>query len=104
LPTVLVRAEIEPPPAPRGGDGAWKEPQPFTLFALHAQAVDAAVTPGGLNEPYFFRQYAKERLERPLGNATRGQPDEPRRSADGEAQGGRSRRRVGLEAEAGLIE
>ena len=32
-----------------GGDGAWKEPQPFILFALNAQAVDAVVTIGGMN-------------------------------------------------------
>ncbi len=83
-------AQLAPPPAPRyleealnrdyvspngqpflvlnGGGGAWKEPQPFILFALHAQAVDAVIALGGLNEYYSFRHYERERLERPLSN------------------------------------
>ena len=41
-----------------GGDGAWKEPQPFILFSLYATSVDAMVSLGGFNEHYFFRPYA----------------------------------------------
>jgi hypothetical protein len=51
-----------------GGDGAWKEPQPFILFTLYAGSVDAVVTLGGFNEHYFFWPGAEERLERPLSN------------------------------------
>lgn len=51
-----------------GGDGAWKEPQPFILFALNAQAVDAVITVGGMNEFYMFRNFVTERLERPVSN------------------------------------
>jgi hypothetical protein len=51
-----------------GGDGAWKEPQPFILFALYASSVDAVVNLGGFNEHYFFWPGAEERLERPLSN------------------------------------
>jgi hypothetical protein len=83
-------AQYDPPPAPRfledelnneyvspngkpflvlnGGDGAWKQPQPFILFALHAQAVDAVITLSGMNEYYLFRHYERARLEWPLGN------------------------------------
>lgn len=83
-------AQIAPPPAPRfledelnrnyrspngqpfevlnGGDGAWKQPQPFILFALHAQAFDAVVALGGTNEFYLFRDFVTERLEWPEGN------------------------------------
>jgi hypothetical protein len=83
-------AQMDPRPAPRflelelndnyvspngrpffvlsGGDGAWKQPQPFILFMLHAQAVDGVVTIGGLNEFYMFRNYVTERLERPVSN------------------------------------
>jgi hypothetical protein len=50
-----------------GGDGAWKEPQPFILFALYASSVDAVVNLGGYNErPHFL--YLQERLERPASN------------------------------------
>jgi len=51
-----------------GGDGAWKQPQPFILFALHAQAVDAVITLSGMNEYYLFRHYERVRLEWPLGH------------------------------------
>lgn len=51
-----------------GGDGAWKEPQPFILFSLYANSVDAVVVLGGFNEHYFFWPGAEERLERPLSN------------------------------------
>jgi hypothetical protein len=51
-----------------GGDGAWKEPQPFILFSLYATSVDAVVTLDGFNEQYFFYPGTKERLERPLSN------------------------------------
>ena len=51
-----------------GGDGAWKEPQPFILFSLYASSVDAVVNLGGFNEHYFFWPGAQERLERPLSN------------------------------------
>ena len=51
-----------------GGDGAWKEPQPFILFALNAQAIDGVVTIGGMNEFYMFRNFVTERLERPVSN------------------------------------
>ena len=51
-----------------GGDGAWKEPQPFILFSLYAGSVDGVVSLGGFNEQYFFSPYTKERLERPLTN------------------------------------
>lgn len=51
-----------------GGDGAWKEPQPFILFSLYANSVDAVVNLGGFNEHYFFWPGAQERLERPLSN------------------------------------
>jgi len=51
-----------------GGDGAWKEPQQFILFALYATSVDAVVTLDGYNEYYFFWPGAMERLERPLSN------------------------------------
>ena len=83
-------AQNFPPPAPRfleeelnrryvsptgkpflvlnGGDGAWKQPQPFILFALNAQAVDAVLTLDGFNEHYFFIWGTEERIERPLSN------------------------------------
>jgi hypothetical protein len=51
-----------------GGDGAWKEPQPFILFAMYAGSVDAVVNLGGFNEHYFFVPGSEERLERPLSN------------------------------------
>jgi hypothetical protein len=51
-----------------GGDGAWKEPQAFILFALYATSVDAVVTLDGFNEHYFFWPGAQERFERPLSN------------------------------------
>jgi hypothetical protein len=51
-----------------GGDGAWKEPQSFILFALYATSVDAVVTLDGYNEHYLFRSFSEERLERPLSN------------------------------------
>jgi len=51
-----------------GGDGAWKEPQPFILFSLYASSVDAVAVLGGFNEHYFFWPGAEERLERPLSN------------------------------------
>lgn len=51
-----------------GGDGAWKEPQPFILFALYASSVDAVAVLGGFNEHYFFWPGTTERLERPLSN------------------------------------
>jgi hypothetical protein len=51
-----------------GGDGAWKEPQPFILFAMYAGSVDAVVNLGGFNEHYFFWPGVEERLERPLSN------------------------------------
>lgn len=51
-----------------GGDGAWKEPQPFILFALYANSIDAVVNLSGFNEHYFFWPGAQERLERPLSN------------------------------------
>ena len=51
-----------------GGDGAWKQPQPFILFALNAQALDAVVTLGGLNDYYLFRPWERERLEYPVNN------------------------------------
>ena len=35
-----------------GGDGAWKEPQPFILFSLYATSVDAMISLGGFNEHY----------------------------------------------------
>lgn len=83
-------AQMSPPPAPRfleeelnaryvspngkpflvlsGGAGGWKQPQPFILFALHAQAVDAVINLGGLNEFYMVRAWVTERLERPASN------------------------------------
>ena len=51
-----------------GGDGAWKEPQPFILFSLYASSVDAMISLGGFNEHYNFRPYASERLESPASN------------------------------------
>ena len=51
-----------------GGDGAWKEPQPFILFSLYASSVDAVAVLGGFNEHYFFQPGFSERLERPLSN------------------------------------
>ncbi len=83
-------AQNAPPPAPRyleeelnkryvspngkpwlvlnGGDGAWKEPQPFILFSLYAGSVDAMISLGGFNEHYYFRSYTSERLESPASN------------------------------------
>ena len=83
-------AQNAPPPAPRyleeelnkryvspngkpwlvlnGGDGAWKEPQPFILFSLYASSVDAMISLGGFNEHYYFRPYTSERLESPASN------------------------------------
>ena len=51
-----------------GGDGAWKEPQPFILFTLYASAIDAVVNLSGFNEHYFFQPWMRERLERPASN------------------------------------
>jgi hypothetical protein len=51
-----------------GGDGAWKQPQPFILFALNAQALDAVITLGGMNDYYLFRPWERERLEYPINN------------------------------------
>jgi hypothetical protein len=51
-----------------GGDGAWKEPQPFILFSLYATSVDAMISLGGFNEHYDFRQYSAQRLESPASN------------------------------------
>ncbi len=51
-----------------GGDGGWKQPQPFILFALYAGSVDAMIVIGGLNEYYMFRGHMRERLERPESN------------------------------------
>lgn len=51
-----------------GGDGAWKEPQPFILFSLYASSVDAVAVLSGYNEHYFFFPGMEERLERPLSN------------------------------------
>jgi hypothetical protein len=51
-----------------GGDGAWKEPQPFILFSLYASSVDAMISLGGFNEHYNFRPYTTERLEYPASN------------------------------------
>ena len=51
-----------------GGAGAWKQPQPFILFALNAQALDGVITLVGMNELYLFRHYERVRLEWPLGN------------------------------------
>jgi hypothetical protein len=83
-------AQFEPPPKPRyleeelnahyvspngkpflvlnGGDGGWKQPQSFILFALYASAIDAVIIIGGMNEYYSFRPYWRERLERPESN------------------------------------
>ena len=83
-------AQFDPPPSPKylqeelnahyvspngkpflvlnGGDGGWKQPQPFILFALYASAVDAVAVIGGLNEYYNFRHYTRVRLERPESN------------------------------------
>ena len=92
-------AQNAPPPAPRyleeelnkryvspngkpwlvlnGGDGAWKEPQPFILFSLYASSVDAMISLGGFNEHYYFRSYTeraagKPRLQLPRGQSFRG--------------------------------
>lgn len=51
-----------------GGDGGWKQPQPYILFALYASSLDAVVVLGGLNEYYGFRHYTRLRLERPESN------------------------------------
>jgi hypothetical protein len=51
-----------------GGDGAWKEPQPFILFSLYASSVDAMISLGGFNEHYHFLPYATERLEWPASS------------------------------------
>ncbi len=51
-----------------GGAGGWRQPQPFILFALHAQAMDAVISLGGLNEFYMVRPFITERLERPASN------------------------------------
>ena len=51
-----------------GGDGAWKEPQAFILFAMYASTVDAVVTLDGFNEHYYFGVGVDVRLERPLSN------------------------------------
>ena len=83
-------AQIDPWPAPRyleeelnneyespngqpfwvlnGGDGAWKQPQPFILFALNVQALDAVITLSGMNDYYLFRPWERERLEYPISN------------------------------------
>ena len=63
-----------------GGDGAWKEPQPFILFSLYASSVDAVVTLGGFNEHYFFWPGAQERLERAASaTSSRSIPSSPTR-------------------------
>lgn len=49
-------------------DGAWKEPQPFIMFALYAGAVDAMVNLGGFNEHYYFAPGENVRLEGPASN------------------------------------
>ncbi len=51
-----------------GGDGAWKQPQAFILFAMYASVVDAVMTLDGFNEHYFFGVGVDARLERPLSN------------------------------------
>ena len=51
-----------------GADGAWKEPQPFIMFALYASAVDALVNLGGFNEHYYFGSGEDVRLEAPASN------------------------------------
>jgi hypothetical protein len=51
-----------------GGDGGWKQPQPFILFSLYASSIDAVIVVGGLNEFYMFRPFERERLERPASN------------------------------------
>ena len=50
-----------------GGDGAWKQPQPFILFSLYASSVDAVATLGGFNEQILFGFFS-ERLEWPITN------------------------------------
>jgi hypothetical protein len=49
-------------------DGAWKEPQPFIMFALYASSVDALVNLGGFNEHYYFVLGEGKRLEAPASN------------------------------------
>lgn len=51
-----------------GGDGAWKEPQPFILFALYASAVDGVVSLEGGNERFLFVPGTESRLEKPASN------------------------------------
>lgn len=72
LEEVLNKRYISPNGKPflvlNGGDGAWKEPQPFIMFALYSGSVDAVMTLGGFNEQYLFMPGATERLERPLSN------------------------------------
>ncbi len=51
-----------------GGDGAWKEPQPFIFFSLYASSVDAMISLGGYNEHYYFMPGNIERLESPASN------------------------------------
>ena len=42
-----------------GGDGAWKEPQSFILFALYASSVDAVVNAGRLQRALFLLAEAR---------------------------------------------
>jgi hypothetical protein len=37
-----------------GGDGAWKQPQPFILFLLYADVIDAVLTLDGFNESHML--------------------------------------------------
>jgi len=57
-----------------GGDGAWKEPQSFILFAMYASSVDAVIALDGYNEHYMFGPFTKERLESPASNFTNVNP------------------------------
>lgn len=51
-----------------GGDGAWKEPQQFILFAMYASAVDAVIVLDGYNEHFMFTPGVEELFERPFSN------------------------------------
>jgi hypothetical protein len=51
-----------------GGDGAWKQPQPFILFSLYASALDGVVSLEGGNERFWFVPGTESRLEKPGSN------------------------------------
>lgn len=51
-----------------GGDGAWKQPQSFILFALNVGVIDGVVALDGFNEHLLFLPGRSWRLEQPASN------------------------------------